>query len=216
MTKKKKMAIIAMLIAGSICLNLLIPRSVHADSPNPESAVGTGSNRSPTNGLGSWIWAPKVADNQTVSLWKSFEISDSSRISRAKLSMTADDKFTVFLDGHELGHGAEWRELFIFDLTPLLSSGQHVLAVKAFNSRSSAGMILGLQVDLADGTHIAIKSDSDWKVVPDDIEDWKKVTQAAPDWQAAVVKAPLGGSPWWDRPLTVNVMPKLSPTEVHH
>jgi hypothetical protein len=187
------------------------PLTANSGSTNSDTAVATGLNPNPTNGLGSWIWAPQVSDHQTVFLWKSFKIPDSAHVLRAQLSMTTDDKFTVFLDGRELGHGAEWRELFVFGVTPLLSSGRHVLAVRAFNSHSGAGMILGLQVDLEDGTHIAIKSDKSWKVVPSGIKNWEKVMQPALDWQPAVVEAPLGGFPWWDRPLHVNVMPTLTP-----
>ncbi|MGC9941571.1 MAG: ATP-binding protein [Verrucomicrobiota bacterium] len=128
--------------------------------------------------------------------------------------MTVDNEFTVFLDGRELGHGAEWRELFTFDLTPLLSPGRHVLAVRAVNSYSYAGMILGLQIDLVDGSHIEIKSDGNWKVVPSGVQNWEKVTQASHDWPTAAIKAPLGGLPWWDRPQNVNIMPTLHPIKV--
>lgn len=219
MKKPHMIALLTCLLLGALVGCERKPQPTGATAPwitnsgfsNPSTVVGTGLNPSATNGLGSWIWAPEVSDNQTVCLWKSFEIPDSPRILRAQLALTADDKFTVFLDGRELGSGAEWRELFLFDLTPLLRSGPHTLVVKAFNSHSGAGMILGLQVDLVDGTQIAIKSDSHWKVVPSSLEDGEKVTQAAPDWQAAVVEAPLGGSPWWDRPQNVNVMPALSP-----
>jgi hypothetical protein len=170
---------------------------------------------SPTNGLGSWIWAANTGDGQVCRFWRSFEIPRGAKIVNARLTMTVDNEFTVYLDGRELGHGAEWRELFVFDPAPLLAPGRHILAVKAMNSFSFAGMLFGLQIDLADGRFIAVKSDADWKMVPAGVTHWETVAEAPPDWPAATLKAPLGGSPWWTQPVNVNVMPTLRPIRVH-
>jgi signal transduction histidine kinase len=177
-----------------------------ADPPDPYD--------SPTNGLGSWIWDAKVSDNQTCQLWRSFEIPAGTGVKRARLCMAVDNEFTVFLDGRELGHGDEWRELFVFDLTTLLSPGTHVLAVRAFNSYHSAGMLLGLRVDLSDGHHIEIKSDQNWRVVPNGTKGWEKMTQRAVDWPLATVEAPFGGAPWWTQPDNIDIMPTLHPIRV--
>ena len=88
---------------------------------------------SPTNGMGSWIWEAKTLDNQTCQFWRTIEIPQSGKVTKARLVMTADNEYTLYLDGRELGRGAEWRELFIFDLTQLLAPGRHVLAVKCYN-----------------------------------------------------------------------------------
>lgn len=210
-----------------------------ADTTTADATSGAGVYNDPTNLLGSWIWETNVSDNQTCLLWKAFvvpvssDIANSSNIINARLCVTADNEFTVFLDGRELGHGAEWRELFSFDLTPLLSAGRHVLVVKAFNSYSFAGMILGLQVDLADGRRIEIKSDPSWKIIPlqylrgkeadssgaltdgSIIKNWKKIaTAAAADWPAATVKALGGGDPWSIMPQRINVMPTVRPVKI--
>ena len=60
----------------------------------------------PTNGLGSWIWGEKTLDNQTCQFWKVFEIPKASSVTKARLVMTADNEFTLYLDGRELGRGA--------------------------------------------------------------------------------------------------------------
>ena len=177
------------------------------------TASGAGPYNDPTNNLGSWIWQSQVSDNQNCQLWKSFEIP--TQVKQARLRMTVDNEFTLYLDGRELGHGAEWRELFVFDLTPLLSGGQHTFAVRAFNSYSFAGMILGLEIELADGRHFEIKSDKSWRVVPDGVAHWEKMTEAPADWPQATIKAPLGSLPWWDRPVSINVMPLLQPIHVN-
>ena len=169
---------------------------------------------SPTNGLGSWIWDAKTFDGQTCQLWNTFEVPASSAITNAQLVMTADNEFTLYLDGRELGHGAEWHELFVFDLTRVMTSGKHVLAVKAMNSFGPAGMIFGLQVNLADGRTIEVKSDKSWRIVPDEGSRWKKQTAVQRGWSAATIMAPLGGGPWWTQPVNVNKMPSLEPIKV--
>jgi signal transduction histidine kinase len=169
---------------------------------------------SPTNGLGSWIWEEKTLDNQTCHLWRTFEIPKAGRVTKARLVMTVDNEFTLYLDGRELGRGPDWHELFVFDLTPLLTPGRHVLAVNCYNGSYFAGMLLGLQVDLADGRSIEVKSDKSWRVVPEGVSRWTKRTEAQSNWPAATIIAPLGGSPWWTEPTAVNKMPSLQPIKV--
>jgi len=169
---------------------------------------------SPTNGLGSWIWEEKTLDNQTCQLWKTLEIPQDGVVTKARLVMTVDNEFTLYVDGRELGRGAEWRELFIFDLTRWLTPGRHVLAVNCYNGSFFAGMLLGLQIDLADGRSIAVQSDQSWRVVPEGTSRWEKRTEAQPDWPAATIIAPLGGSPWWTSPTAVNMMPTPQPVKV--
>ena len=169
---------------------------------------------SPTNGLGSWIWEEKTLDNQTCQLWNTFEIPKGVKVTKARLVMTVDNEFTLYLDGRELGRGAEWRELFVFDLTQLLTPGRHVLAINCYNGSFFAGLLLGLRVDLADGRSIEVKSDKSWRVVPDGVSRWEKRTEAQPDWPAATIIAPLGGGPWWTAPSAVNMMPSLQPVKV--
>lgn len=183
----------------------------------------TNSNEAPdslpynrlTNVVGSWIWAGAVADNQTVRLWRSFEIPASAQVKEAQLYITADDEFVVYLDGHELGQGANWREMFLFNLDELLAPGRHVLAVKGFNSFDYAGMILGLQIELADGHRLQIKSDKNWKVVPDNVNDWQKITEAPADWPAVTVEVPLGKKPWVALSQHVKIMPTQILVKVH-
>ena len=185
-----------------------------ADDPDP-AADKLETYNSPTNGLGSWIWAEKTFDRQTCQFWRSLEIPASVGVTQARLLMTVDNEFTLFLDGRELGHGAEWRELYDFNLTPLLSPGRHVLAVRAFNSSRAAGMMFGLRIDLADGGSFEIKSDQNWRVVPDGVKGWETRHEASDNWPPATVVTPLGGLPWWTVPANMNKMPTLEPIKIH-
>lgn len=184
-----------------------------ADSREAPSEMGE-PYVSPTNGLGSWIWEEKTLDNQSCLLWRTFDVPKAGRVNKARLVMTADNEFSLFLDGRELGHGAEWRELFIFDIAQLLPPGRHVLAVKCYNGSFSAGMLFGLRIDLADGQSIEVKSDPSWRIVPEGVKHGETRTDAQPNWPTASIKAPLGGNPWWTEPTAVNKMPPLQPIAV--
>jgi signal transduction histidine kinase len=176
-----------------------------------EIAASPDPNEDSTNGLGSWIWAAQTFDRQTCQLWRSFEIPSTTTVTHAELRMTADNEFFLFLDGRELGRGDEWRELFDYNVTYLLSPGKHVLAVNAYNASDSAGMIFGLQIDLANGQTMEIKSDENWRIVSDSARGWETKAEAPDTWPPATVLAPLGGQPWWTRPQRVNTMETLLP-----
>jgi signal transduction histidine kinase len=181
---------------------------------NEAMAVAQATDENITNGLGSWIWASKTFDRQWCQFWRSFQIPPQSQVVHARLAMTVDNECTLFLDGRELGRGDEWHELFEYDLTPLLSAGIHVLAVKAYNSSSFAGMIFGLRIDLADGKTIEVKSDESWSIVPSGTKGWERMTKPLATWPRAAIIAPLGATPWWTTPVKVNLMPTLQPVKV--
>jgi signal transduction histidine kinase len=128
--------------------------------------------------------------------------------------MTADNEFTFFLDGREMGRGAEWRELYHHNITPLMSPGRHILAVNAVNSFSFAGMVFGMRIDLADGRVVEVKSDESWRIVPTGVRGWEKATKAASAWPKATIVGRLGGAPWWEFPTRMNEMPTLQPIKV--
>ena len=191
----------------------LFPGQVVAQT---EDAMGRSTNHlsgmnNSSEFLGSWIWDATPADEQTCQFWRDFDIPPNSGVLNARLLVTADNEFTVYLDGREIGHGAEWRELFSYNLILLLSPGRHVLAVRAFNATGYAGMLLGLQIDLADGRRLEIKSDNTWRKVPNDAKGWKEMLEPASTWAAATVIAPAGGDPWWTEPVRVNAMPTPQP-----
>jgi signal transduction histidine kinase len=167
-----------------------------------------------TNVFGSWIWADKYFNGQTCLFWRAFNIPFSVPVQKARLRVTVDNNYVLFLDGREIGRGAEWRELYDYNLTPLMSPGRHVLAVNAMNSFSFAGMLLGMRVDLADGRVLEIKSDETWRVVPTGTRGWEKATKAANTWPKATIMARFGGDPWWSTPIRVNEMPTLQPIKV--
>ena len=166
----------------------------------------------PPGMLGSWIWDAKTFNGQTCRFWRAFDIPPNSKIVSARLLLTADNEFTFFLDGREVGHGAEWRELYDYNLIELLRPGRHVLAVEARNSSTLAGILLGMRIELADGQSIEIKSDPSWRMVPEQSKRWKEMGSPAANWPAATVVGALGALPWYMAPWRIT--PMLTPLPV--
>ncbi len=212
-SKKSLARVRLVLIAASLLAFGLMAFGQPTNSRNLKVAA-TGAEDL-TNSLGNWIWDSKTQDRQTCRLWRSFEIPSKSAIIHSRLLVTADNEYTLMLDGRELGHGAEWRELYDYNITPLLSPGWHTLAVTAYNSSSFAGMIFGLRIDFADGTTMTIGSDRKWRIVPEGSRHWETLTVAPEDWPRATIVGFLGDTPWWEKPENVNPMPTLLPIQLY-
>jgi signal transduction histidine kinase len=138
-----------------------------------------------TNGLGDWIWASNTFDRQTCRLWREFDIPAGAKVTSARMRMTVDNAYQFYLDGCELGQGADWGGLTEYDLTLLLPPGHHVLAVNGFNDFFEAGLIMDLAIELSDGRTLDIKSDESWRIVPNDKLDWEKLKHPQDDWPSA-------------------------------
>jgi signal transduction histidine kinase len=165
----------------------------------------------PTYLVGAWIWADWTADRQTCRLWRQVEIPRDAIVSKARLRMSADNSYRVFLDGREFGQGSELRSLTEYDLSLVLTPGVHVLAVEAFNEYLEAGMLAGLHIVFADGQVMVIPSDETWKVVPEGQRGWMKRTHPDSSWSAAKVIAPFLAKPWAAKPARILYSPPLQP-----
>ncbi len=182
---------------------LLPPGSLDAEAADPVN--------SPTHSLGTWIWAKETTNRQVCQFWRAFELPATNAVVRSRLRLTADNEFVLYLDGRELGRGSEWREIYVFDVTALLSPGRHVLMVKASNSFSLAGMIVGLWIEFANGDVMEIPSDTTWRIAPAETKGVEKYLTAAADWANPISVGQIGVPPRWLAPQNVNVMPTLQP-----
>jgi signal transduction histidine kinase len=199
-----------------ICLWALIcfaPASLAQDktattTPAP-AAADTNVMYEATNHLGKWIWDSHTADKQTVRLWQSFVIPPGATVSSATITITVDNGYRLFLDGHELGRGSDWRTLTQYDVKWLLYAGTHVIAVEGFNDRLEAGLIFGLRINLVDQSVIQVSSDDSWKIVPLTTVHWENIKHAAPDWPSASIMGVMGSHGWGSWPYGVVTEPPV-------
>lgn len=191
--------------AGASAATSNSPTIFYVTRPQPEV----------TNGLGCWIWDKVTVNKQTVRLWHRFEVPTTNPVVRAELRIAGDNAFKVWLDGHELGSGSDWRTLSIYHLEGNLSPGGHALAVEGFNDNDQAGVILGFRLETLNGQNVEIRSDPTWRVVPNSESSWETALHPADNWPNASLAANFGRVPWWDIPASVlhihGVLPKPAP-----
>ncbi len=180
-------------------------------APSEAGSVAADPTSVPTFSLGDWIWAAQMSDQQVCPFWRAFEIPPNKTVARARLRLTADNEFILYLNGREIGRGSEWREIYLFDVAALLSPGRQVITVRAINSFSHAGMIFGMWIKFTDGEVMQFGSDTNWRIAPADAKGVEKFLTPAPGWATPVVVGRVGVPPRWTLPQNVNIMPKLEP-----
>ena len=76
---------------------------------------------------------------------KRFELH--KRPESARLRITCDNGYTLFLNGRQLGSGSRWEQIDQYDVVDLLREGDNELNVHAVNQGDSAGLIAELTAD---------------------------------------------------------------------
>ena len=160
--------------------------------------------KSPFEGA-KWIWFPEGNPAGGAPKGERFfrrvvQLPADADIQSAKLTLTVDDQFTLYVNGEEVGQSSgqtdAWKEMKTFDLKPRLRPGPNVLAVKAFNDASAAGLLAKLDVACSPGPQIAAVSDSSWRVADAPAEGWIQVQFSDVAWKSAREIAKLGEGPW--------------------
>src|SRR5204863_6184807 len=99
---------------------------------------------------------------------KKFILTEGEAIESARLRISADDKFTVRLNGDQLGGAADWHSGKQFnDIARRLRPGANVIAIAAENlpakvPANPAGLIACLELKHAGGKSLKIVSDGTW------------------------------------------------------
>jgi signal transduction histidine kinase len=122
--------------------------------------------------VGDWIWTDTTQDRQECRFVRVIELPEGSAVESALLRITADNFYRVYLDGHFIGQGSDWRALTEYDITRLLTRGRHVLAVNVVNDFDFGGLLAGLRIRLRDGRELEIPTDASWDLVPESAPYW--------------------------------------------
>ncbi len=117
----------------------------------------------------------------------------------AELEITADNSFTVWVNGAEVGQGNEWQRVFKFDVKKLLVAGKNVVAVEAANeSPGPAGLMARLSYVPGGQAKQFLVTDGKWKASKTAAEGWRKLDFDEKGWEAAKVLGPFGKTPPWN------------------
>lgn len=160
-----------------------------------------------------WIWtdstAAQGAPPGTVYFRKTFHLD--TLPAQALALATADNRFRLFLNGHEIGTGDDWKRLRVLDLRRRLVTGPNVLAVEATNGRSRpddeadttpnpAGFLFVARLT-PDSRHgsanpLALGSDASWLSSSRPADGWERAEFVPEGWQPAVELGPPQTAPW--------------------
>jgi hypothetical protein len=141
-----------------------------------------------------WIWYPEGAPAASAPVGtrlfrRAFRIEAGARIESARLIMTADNAFKVRVNDQPVGEGDNFKQVYTFEVGPLLRSGTNLVTVLAENGGESpnpAGLIGALIVRFRDGRAETILTDRQWETAE---------TETA-SWRPALELGELGMAPW--------------------
>lgn len=150
-----------------------------------------------------WIWTSEgslaEAPAGTRYFRRSFTINRPvpKPVDEAMLEITADNSFTVWVNGVEVGKGSRWEELYRFDVKKHLVFGANVIAVAATNDGGPAGLMVRLNYIPNGQTRLALVSDGEWKTASKPEDGWQKVGFVDLKWEKAKVLGAFGKvGPW--------------------
>jgi len=153
-----------------------------------------------------WIWFPEgePATNAPVAKrWvrRVFTIPADRKIRVGSCSMSADNSFTLYVNGSKLGTGNSFQQAGTFAITRYLRPGDNAIAVVASNvgdSPNPAGLIGAVRVEFEKGEPLTVVTDNQWVVTNKEASGWQGVSFQATGWVNAKSLGKCGMDPWKD------------------
>ena len=151
-----------------------------------------------------WLWFPEGNPAARAPVGaryfrREFELPAVAAARPATITITADDQFKLYVNGHEAGHGESWSAPVTMAIGSFLQPGRNVLAVMASNvgnAPNPAGWLGKLTIMAGPGKDFELTTDARWKCAAEARDGW---TDPAFDDQAWVAAMPLGvyGTQTW-------------------
>lgn len=153
-----------------------------------------------------WVWFPEGEAGQDLPkgnryFRRAIDLPANKRVLQAGALITADDQFTLFVNGRRAGKSDmkeySWKRSCYFDIAEFLTPGLNVLAVEAVNAAEGpAGLILRCVITLDDGTQHNCVSDDSWKTSRSRAAAWNESGFDDAAWVHAKAFGPMGIAPW--------------------
>ena len=151
-----------------------------------------------------WIWYPEGQPAASAPVGKRYfrrlvAVTETANLESARVSMTADNAFELWVNGHRAGNGDNFHQTVEMDVTSMLRPGTNVLAVAAENGGDApnpAGLIGALAIRTHDGRVIETPTDQSWQSARSVEGDWTADLASGEGWGAALELGPSGMAPW--------------------
>jgi hypothetical protein len=147
--------------------------------------------------IGPWIWHPTAnGNNQTVYFRARLELDPARQVRYLDLNLTADDGWTLYVNGRQIASDGLWQRISQYDLRPDVHPGANTIAIEARNGLIPCGLTVGIHTLYEDGTAAHQFSGADWLTSATAAPGWFEPAFDDQAWvKAAVVGAP-GAAPW--------------------
>lgn len=146
-------------------------------------------------GAAEWIWSDgKPGEDEVRFFRKEFRMTDAPE--KATLTVACDNKATVFIDGRNVGENSEWNTPTTIDLSRTLKAGDHLVAVRAENQGSAAGLLVRLDVAFPTTKKMQLVTDASWQVSDKGPPGWNQLENTVSGFVAAKSLGKVGVQPW--------------------
>ena len=143
-----------------------------------------------------WIGAANGAQG-TVYFRRTFENSPDNPVSDALLFMVGSGATKLAINGGKEEEFGGIKKPFSTDITGSLHKGNNSLAVAVTRTGNDPVALIGaIELDLADGQRVMLRTDGQWKASSSEVPDWNQETFSDASWDSARVLGPYGLSPW--------------------
>ncbi len=142
---------------------------------------------------GTWIWTDPPQEN--VYFRKLVDVGPN--ITSAKLAITADNIYTVFVNGIEIGKDDDWTNMEVYDISDRLKPGQNIIAVKATDPGGNlGGLLVEAAVVYENNSVLLFGTDKTWRMSFEEIPGWTSLEFDESSWISPneIGKPPVG--PW--------------------
>ncbi len=157
-----------------------------------------------------WIWSPEHPRGQAIEgdgyFRKTIQLGS---VEQATVTITADDRYELFINGKKIGAGTSIRQLEQYDVSRLLVRGRNVIGVRVTNiAPGPAALAARVFVKPRGGQWLSYSTDGSWRTSIDNVANWSATTIDDTRWKPAQVFGKLGETAPWDR------REEVSPTNV--
>lgn len=133
------------------------------------------------NWVAQWIWAPEETNDITRNRYHYFRrvIQLPDHVQTARIRICADSRYRLWVNNHLAGHGPARSDpshqyYDIYELDSSMRSGDNTIAILAthygigtcFSRTGSPGLLVQIEVQLANGETLVFGSDASWKTAP--------------------------------------------------
>lgn len=155
---------------------------------------------------GYWIWYPENPVSEAVEQYRYFryEFTLEDDAEYAPFQITVDDKYDLYVNGEHVYEnwettGDTWGNVQSMDLTDKVQKGQNVIAIKAYNRVSEAGVLFDGKFTLKNQTTAIVASSTEVvssRTANDTSLDWTQVGYNDSGWTGCREYGQPPCSPW--------------------